>query len=121
MFCVLPTGRRRSYASTECTEKGAAMKGHLGGRTKDLQRLCAVVDKAHLSGSDETLPSSMLEALRELVPCNSVTYQVMDPASELCMGGVEVGDRPPCLEPNEERQDAFFWPMFWSGRVIPGV
>ncbi len=90
------------------------MNGQLSGRTTDLQRLCAVVDKAHLSGSDETLPASMLEAIRELVPCNAITYQVMDPARELSLGGLQVGDHPPCLEPDEERLKAFFWPMFWS-------
>jgi hypothetical protein len=54
----------------------------LGVSTADLRRLNAAVDKEHLNQPGDTL-RAVLEALRELVPCDDITYQVMDPVREI--------------------------------------
>ena len=75
--------------------------------TADLRRLCAAVDKSQLAQPGESMPVSVLEALRELVPCDDVSYQVMDPTREVIR---EVRS----LEPDESDNDSeeLFWRVF---------
>jgi DNA-binding CsgD family transcriptional regulator len=89
------------------------MQDRLGIGTKDLQRLCAVTDKAHLSGTDRVVPRSVLEALRDLVPCDEITYLELDPASE-SIDMREFAGTTSCLEPDVTRFRQFFWHSFWS-------
>src|SRR4051812_13173900 len=90
------------------------MTSQLGVTTADLRRLCAVVDRAHLDEPGETLPASVLEAVRELVPCDDITYQVMDPVHETFLSAWELDGQVPCLEPDEGRLAEFFWQVFRS-------
>lgn len=89
------------------------MASGLSIRTSDLKRLCAVVDDdAHRPERGRTLPRSVLEALYDLVPCDDITYQVMDPAHEVFLNNEELRGDIPCPERDEERLSAFFWSYF---------
>jgi hypothetical protein len=59
-------------------------------RTRDLQRLCAVVDKAHLTASTEAVPHTLLVALRDLVPCDEISYQVIAPGRNESLFGQDL-------------------------------
>jgi DNA-binding CsgD family transcriptional regulator len=87
---------------------GATVTTHLDLTTADLRRLCAVADKSHLDQPGDSLPVSVLEALRELVPCDKITYQVMDPVREIVC---EVRDLAGCAGHGAEE---FFWRIFRS-------
>jgi DNA-binding CsgD family transcriptional regulator len=87
---------------------------HLGLTTADLHRLCAVVDKSHLGQPGDSLPLSVLEALRELVPCDNITYQVMDPAREVvcevrALLGADTGESE-----SDRGSEELFWRIFRS-------
>lgn len=79
----------------------------MGLAVADLRRLCAAVDKNHLAQPGGSMPLSVLEALRELVPCDDVSYQVMDPIRESVH---EIRS----LEPDETDTGAeeLFWRVF---------
>jgi DNA-binding CsgD family transcriptional regulator len=84
-------------------------------RTQDLHRLCAVVDDAaHSSEPGRTLPRSVLEALNELVPCDEITYWVMDPHREIDLEAQDLNDDPLGVGPDDDPLTAFFWRIFWS-------
>jgi DNA-binding CsgD family transcriptional regulator len=86
-------------------------------RTRDLKRLCAVVDKAHLAASDEAIPHSLLLALHDLVPCDEISYQVIAPARKEFLYGQDLVGTPCVLEANRDRFEEFFWPAYWSSLV----
>ncbi len=94
------------------------MTSQLDIRTKDLRRLCAVVGQAQQPEQPaERFPTSVLEALRDLVPCDDITYQVMDPSRESVIYLQELADDQTCLEPDEERLTTFFWRSFWASQA----
>jgi DNA-binding CsgD family transcriptional regulator len=86
---------------------GAAVTRPNSLNTADLRQLCAAVDKSQLAEVGESMPRSVLAALRELIPCDDVTYQVMDPVREVVS---EVRS----LETGVDEQDAeeLFWRAF---------
>ena len=88
------------------------MTNDLGISTTDLHRLCAVVDKTHLNQPGDTLPTSVLKALRELVPCDDITYQVVDPTREIVVESRDLYGSIPYLESDESRVEEFFWRIF---------
>jgi DNA-binding CsgD family transcriptional regulator len=112
-FYVSPPARRRpSLWRNSRKVGGVSVMSHLGVSTADLRQLCAVVDKDHLNQPGDTLPVSVLEALRELVPCDDITYQVMDPVREIFLECYELYGNIPYLETDESRLHEFFWQTF---------
>src|SRR5262245_8609728 len=77
--------------------------------TADLRRMCAAVDKSHLAESAGSMPLSVLAALRELVPCDDITYQVMDPVREVIC---EVRTLAPETESDTDGTEDLFWQVF---------
>jgi DNA-binding CsgD family transcriptional regulator len=86
-------------------------------RTRDLRRLCAVVDRAHLASSDEAIPHSVLEALRDLVPCDEISYQVLVPRRNTFVRSQDLVGTPCELEKDADRFEEFFWTAYWSSLV----
>jgi DNA-binding CsgD family transcriptional regulator len=82
-------------------------------RTADLRRLRDVTDPAHVADDGGTLPGSVLEALRALIPCDQVTYEVMEPHQHLWIENRDL------IESDYEvvLDDDFFWEAFWSSPV----
>lgn len=80
----------------------------------ELHRLGELVEQARTVGGDGGLAVSMLEALVELVPCDQVSYVVMDPAREEAFDGFDVYIDEFSLEPDPDRLEALFWRTFWG-------
>ena len=87
------------------------MSSPIGLGTADLRRMCAAVDKSHLAEPAESMPLSVLAALRELVPCDDITYQVMDPVREVVR---EVRSLVPGTESDTDETEDLFWRVFRS-------
>jgi DNA-binding CsgD family transcriptional regulator len=88
------------------------MKNNVQIRVDDLRRLLTAVDQADTGESDQAMPSSVLEALTELVPADEISYCVMDPARHTHLEMHELHGDLPCLEPDEARLEEFFWDTF---------
>ncbi len=88
------------------------MTNRLSVGAADLRELCAVVDKNHLTQPGESLPSSVLQALAELVPCDDITYQVMDPIREIIFEARDLSG--PESETDSQGIEALFWRTFRS-------
>jgi DNA-binding CsgD family transcriptional regulator len=86
-------------------------------RTGDLRRLCAVVDRSHLTDSVEAVPHSLLVALRDLVPCDEISYQVSAPGRHESLYGQDLVGKPCGLEHDPDRFEEFFWLAYWSSLV----
>ena len=94
------------------------MKDQLEIRTNDLQRLNAVIDRAHLVSTEPDLPFSLLEALCELVPCDDAAQHSVDPLSQRNVVSKDflpgVG---PCLVGADELadfEDELYWSTFYT-------
>ena len=85
------------------------MSSQIGLSTADLRRMCAAVDKSHLAEPAESMPLSVLEALRDVVPCDDITYQVMDPVREVV---TEVRSLVPETESDADGTEDLFWRVF---------
>ena len=85
--------------------------------TRDLRRLCAVVDKAHWAGCDQGVPHTLLQALNELVPSDEITYQVTVPTERRFIYLQDLDGTACCYEQDPQRFEEFFWPTFWSTLV----
>jgi DNA-binding CsgD family transcriptional regulator len=104
------TGICAAYPVGHARKGGAAMSSPISLGTTDLRRLCAAVDKSHLAQPGESMPLSVLEALRELVPCDDVTYQVMNPFREMVL---EVRNLVPVeSEGDGGETEELFWQVF---------
>jgi len=88
------------------------MGASIGFRAADLRRLRAITDRAHLVGTDERLPRTVLEALYELIPCDQVTYEVLDPVRREWVVASDLFEEF-CFDVPLE----FFWPAFWASKV----
>lgn len=86
-------------------------------RMADLRRLRAVTDPAHGADADHPMPDSVLAAVAELVPCDQITYQVLNPVEQVYLVEQEVGAPGTCLETDLDRLEEFFWEAFWSTPV----
>jgi DNA-binding CsgD family transcriptional regulator len=82
-------------------------------RSVDLQRLRDVTQAGHVSDSGGTLPASVLESLRTLIPCDQVTYEVIEPHERVW---IETRDLVP-EDFGANLDDGFFWDAFWSSPV----
>lgn len=96
--------------------RGGAVASQMTIRARDLQRLCAVIDKSHVAAPDEAIPHSLLVALHDLVPCDEISYQVIAPTRDEFLYGQDLVGVP-CLEQNKDRFEEFFWPTYWSSLV----
>lgn len=88
------------------------MTTKLSVTSRDLRRLCAVADPSQLDGPGDLMPSSVLQSLAELVPCDAVTYQQGDPSRP---STVRVQELNPCSDPTNDDAEfaAFFWQRVW--------
>jgi DNA-binding CsgD family transcriptional regulator len=89
----------------------------LGIGEADLRKLCAVMDAAHHDDSCEAMPDSVLATICDLVACDQVCYQVLDPRRQTYFVEKEFGATSVCLEPDPDRMEEFFWQAFWSDPV----
>ena len=92
------------------------MKSELTIRTKDLRRLSAAVDPAHLGAPGDGLPTSVLAAVRDLVPCDSVSFLAIDPARGAFLIEHNLEPDPPFPESDPVRVEEFFWRTYRSSR-----
>lgn len=88
------------------------MATRLGISAADLRRLAAVTDRSQIGSDDRSVPHSVLGALHDLVPCDQITYQVMDPSRRewidcLDLFSIDIDDP----------SDDYYWPAFWSSEV----
>ena len=70
------------------------MKDRLEVNTLDMGRLLAAADVNHLTPGIEGISESSLDAIRELVPCNVVAYNVFDRDRQEWVLGRDAGDGP---------------------------
>ena len=77
-----------------------------------LRRMFDAVDPAAHDGPGQFLPQSVLTAIAQLVPCDSVSFQVMDPHLRC----VEAQDSEPldAVDGNDDEALTLFWQGFWS-------
>ena len=78
--------------------------------TRDLQRLAAVADPAHLDGPGEPMPVSLLQSLAELIPCDDVTYEAQDPAAAK---EIIVQTFPAYEHEDDPELTDFYWQVMW--------
>jgi DNA-binding CsgD family transcriptional regulator len=88
------------------------MKNNVQIRVDDLHALLTAVDQARASQSESDMPHSVLQALADLVPSDEISYAVMDPERETHLEILELNGDIPCLEPDEDRLEEFFWCTF---------
>jgi len=93
------------------------MSGRLSITTPDLRRLCAVADKAHWANCTTGVPSTLFDALNDLVPCDEITYQVCAPVRQEFVYLQDMDGTACCYEQDEKRFQEYFWPAFWSSFV----
>jgi DNA-binding CsgD family transcriptional regulator len=88
----------------------ARMVERIGVSESDLRRLMDLVDRARCGQDGEYLPTSVLLDLADLLGCDEVDVQVMDPyARELA--GLQT---PQGLAVDSEHLISLFWPAFWE-------
>jgi len=94
------------------------MKDQLEITTKDLQRLHAVIDRAHLNTTERDLPFSLLEVLCELVPCDDVTQHSVDPVRRRDVVAKDfLPGEGPCLVGADELagfENELYWSTFYT-------
>ena len=99
------------------------MKDQLEITTKDLQRLNAVIDRAHLSTVEPDLPFSVLGALGELVPCDISCQLSPDPSRRRILldknyfpgdGTTEIDDECDVSVPITEVEENYWTTAFTS-------
>jgi DNA-binding CsgD family transcriptional regulator len=81
----------------------------------DVSELLGVLERAQPIDGTEQFYSSALSALRELVPCDDITFQVMDVQRRL-IGGVCVTDEGVSydIEPEDVADLEEFWAAYWA-------
>jgi DNA-binding CsgD family transcriptional regulator len=81
----------------------------------DVSALLGVLDRAEPVDGTEQFYSSALSALRELVPCDDMTFQIMDVQRRL-IGGVCVTDDGVSydIEPEDPAEVEEFWAAYWA-------
>jgi DNA-binding CsgD family transcriptional regulator len=79
--------------------------------TRDLKRLADVADPSHLQGQRDPLPCSVLQALADLVPCDTVTYQGQEPGRRANVCIQELDDT--YAEHPDDGLDDFYWGEMW--------
>lgn len=90
------------------------MTGRLSVRDRDLRRLHAVTDPAHWEGDRGcAVPWSVLGALGEVVPCDQVSYAVVDPLNRSWQESNLVEQD----EDLDEDAYALFWDSFWTSSM----
>src|SRR5947209_14401318 len=86
------------------------MGGRIGVATSDLRRLCAVTDPANREDANGGM-SVVLASLRQLIPCDQISYQAINPTARTYEGL----DVDPTVD--EAVDEDFFWGTFWSSPV----
>jgi DNA-binding CsgD family transcriptional regulator len=90
------------------------MATRLNISTRDLKRLAVVSDLAHLQGPRNPLPYSVLQALADLVPCDTVTFQVQEPARRAFIAIQELDDTYENNNDNDDDAEVdFYWNEMW--------
>lgn len=82
----------------------------------DVRRLLAALDRTHATGSADVFYGGVLEGLRELIPCDDITFQLMDVGQQRLWlqyvndGGVHAEDTVGIVD----ELTAMFWQEFWQ-------
>lgn len=92
------------------------MSARLSVTTSDVRRLGELSDPRHRDQPGEYLPRSALEAVRSLVPCDDVTFQVQDVARRTVLGVQELEEYPSMSADDEVALDEVYWGHFWSSQ-----
>lgn len=78
---------------------------------RGLRRLLAVVDPGEHDGPGEFLPDTVLTAIAELIRCDHVLFQAMDPSRCWATAqGYHSGSEPP----DADAEIPLFWEGFWD-------
>ena len=81
---------------------------------RDLRVLLDLADPAHPAESLESTWESALSALKAVVPCDAVTFQIQDLEAQRVLAVRQVSDRyEACTEP-DDAADEQYWRRFWS-------
>jgi DNA-binding CsgD family transcriptional regulator len=97
-------------------EKVVRVAGCIEITTSDLRRLLDVVDPARAGESGELLPYSLLHDIADLVPCDDVSFEVIDPYQRVIAGQ---GDRPDPDGGVGAKLAELWWPAFWESCSYP--
>jgi len=83
----------------------------------DLSNILRVVECAEAADDVEPFYSSVLVALRELVPCDDITFQVMDLRRQLASGVcvTDAGVSYDLMDPDPAIEQEF-WAAYWAHR-----
>ncbi len=87
-------------------------------RSRDVSRLLEIVESAEAADDTEIFYSSVLRALNELIPCDNLSFQLMDIPRRsiqiLCLDDGEIWafDDDVDPDPNPEDQERF-WAAYW--------
>jgi DNA-binding CsgD family transcriptional regulator len=82
---------------------------------RDVRRLLHVADGATESAEPEEILFAVLAGLREIIPCNDITFQVMDVRTGRGHGPViDDAGRHDLADEYDEEAHAAFWAAFWE-------
>jgi DNA-binding CsgD family transcriptional regulator len=81
-----------------------------------VRHLADLSDPQHRDQPGTYLPQSVLEAVRSLVPCDDVTYQVQDVARRTVLGLQELEEGPSLSADEEAAVEELYWRGFWSSQ-----
>lgn len=82
--------------------------------TRDLQRLCAFGDVRRLGEKGDPLPSSLLEDLAALVPCDDVTYLAQNPYENTVLAAKDLRtDVEGVSDEDFPDFEDWFWSNYW--------
>lgn len=81
-----------------------------------VRRLVDLSDPQHRDQPGEYLPQSALDAVRCLVPCDDVSFQVQDIARRTVLGVQELEEYPSVSADEQAAFDELYWGHFWSSQ-----
>lgn len=87
-------------------------------RTSDIARILEIIESAKAADDTEIFYSGVLRGLAELVPCDDLTFQLMDVPRRSCRtltlaaGEIETVDNDADEDPDPE-DTARFWAAYW--------
>jgi DNA-binding CsgD family transcriptional regulator len=83
--------------------------------SSDLRRMLDAVDPAQAGEAGRNVPYSVLHQIANLVPCDYITFQVMDPYKRV----LAAQDGAECDDLDDPEQWELWWPAFWESCSYP--
>jgi DNA-binding CsgD family transcriptional regulator len=99
-------------ASTVCKQRIAGVAMALSER--DLRTMVSITATPGDADTDDPLPVSVLYGLRELIPCDRLSFVMFDARRHEVLMSQELGEFPVFDEREEEAVEATFWRLYWD-------